>query len=132
MMIGLLEEIHRGKRISDEARAAMLEHLKHCDDRDKFTRLLPAGTVVAHKTGAVERVRTDAGLMYLPDGSVALCVLTSENEDTSWRTDNEGNLPCARIARAVYDHFRRVQDGTTDQSSADRAAKRVPGQETER
>jgi hypothetical protein len=84
----------------------MLEHLKKCEDRDKFPRFLPAGTVVAHKTGSVSDARTDAGILYLPSGPVAVCVLTAENEDRTWRADNAGNLLCARVAAAVAEHFR--------------------------
>src|SRR5262249_21963499 len=63
------------------------------------------GTVLAHKTGAVDRTRTDAGILYTARGPVALCVLTTENEDTTWRRDNAGNLLCARVARSVFDDF---------------------------
>jgi beta-lactamase class A len=104
-MVGLLQELHAGSRIRDEDRAAMLDHLKHCDDADKFKRFLPPGTVIAHKTGAVDRTRTDAGIITTRRGPVALCVLTTDNEDTTWRVDNAGNLLCARIARVVFDHF---------------------------
>jgi beta-lactamase class A len=104
-MIGLVEAIHHGDRIAEADRATMIEHLKRCDDRDKFPRLLPRGTVVAHKTGSVDRSRTDAGIIYTKSGPVAVCVLTDENEDARWAADNAGNLLCARVARAAYDYF---------------------------
>ncbi len=106
-MIGLLEEVHSGKRFGEKDRAAMIGHLKQCQDRDKFSRFLPPGTVVAHKTGSVDRTRTDAGILFTPRGPVALCVLTTDNEDTTWRTDNAGNLLCANIARVVFDYFNK-------------------------
>jgi beta-lactamase class A len=108
-MIGILGELHEGSRIRSEDRVAMLGHLKRCEDPDKFTRFLPARTVVAHKTGAVDRSRTDAGILYTPRGPVALCVMTSANEDTTWRADNAGNLLCARVARSVFDHFSALE-----------------------
>jgi beta-lactamase class A len=104
-MVRLLEQLHQGKLVSAEASRAMLDHLKHCDDKDKMTRLLPGNIKVAHKTGSVSDARTDAGILYLPTGPVAVCVLTAENQDKTWRVDNAGNLFCARVARAVYDHF---------------------------
>ncbi len=104
-MIGLLEKLHHGKLVNPEASKAMLDHLRHCDDKDKFTRLLPAKVVVAHKTGSVSNARTDAGILYLPAGPVAVCVLTNENQDTRWRPDNAGNVFCAKVAKAVHDHF---------------------------
>jgi beta-lactamase class A len=104
-MIELLEKMHQGKLVSAGASKEMLDHLKKCDDKDKFPRFLPPRTVVAHKTGSVNQVRTDAGILYTPDGPVAVCVLTAENEDRSWRPDNAGNLLCARVAKEVFEHF---------------------------
>jgi beta-lactamase class A len=104
-MIGLLEKLHQGKLVNAEASKEMLEHLKKCDDKDKFPALLPEGTMVAHKTGSVNEVRTDAGIIYTPGGPVAVCVLTNENEDQRWKPDNAGNVLCAKVAKEVYDYF---------------------------
>jgi beta-lactamase class A len=104
-MVGLLEKLHEGKLVSPEACKAMLEQLKKCDDKDKFPHLLPPKTVVAHKTGSLEEVRTDAGIIDTPGGPVAVCVLTMDNEDHRWEPDNAGNVFCAKVAKEVYDHF---------------------------
>lgn len=104
-MIGLLEQLHAEKLVSPEASKAMLEHLKKCDDKEKFSRLLPAGTVVAHKTGSVNDARTDAGIIFSPSGPIAVCVLTAKNEDKSWTAENAGNRLCATVAREVFSHF---------------------------
>jgi beta-lactamase class A len=104
-MLRLLELLHQRKLVSPEASDTMREHLLACDDRKKFPRLLPEGTKVAHKTGSVDGVRTDAGIVETPSGPIALCVLTSENKDTRWADDNAGDLLCSRIALAVYGHF---------------------------
>ena len=111
-MIGLLEQLHSEKLVSPEASKAMLEHLKKCDDQDKFSRFLPAGTVIAHKTGSVNESRTDAGIIYSVSGPIALCVLTSKNEDKSWTPDNAGNRLCATVAREVFAHFQPVKTTT--------------------
>jgi len=104
-MIEVLEKLQTGDLAKPAARQIMLGHLKRCDDREKFPRLLPAGTVVAHKTGSVSDARTDAGILYLESGPVALCVLTAQNDDKSWRADNAGNLLCAKVAKEVVEHF---------------------------
>lgn len=104
-MIRLLELLHAEKLVSPEASKAMLEHLKQCDDKDKFPRLLPAGTVIAHKTGSVNDARTDAGIIFSASGPIVLCVLTAKNEDKSWTADNAGNRLCATVAREVFSHF---------------------------
>ncbi len=103
--VRLLEKVHRGEVVSPAACKEMIEHLKNCQDKDCFPRFLPAGTAVAHKTGAVTGVRTDAGILYLKSGPVAVCVLTSGNVDKRWAPDNAGNVLLARVAQEVYRHF---------------------------
>jgi beta-lactamase class A len=106
-MLGLLEKLHKGELVSADASKEMLAQLKKCDDKDKFTKLLPPGTVVAHKTGSVSDARTDAGIIHTKSGPVAVVVLTAKNKDTGWTPENTGNVLCARVARAVYDYFER-------------------------
>lgn len=104
-MVRLCEALHRKELVSPEASAAMLDHMRACDDKDKFPRFLPPGTKVAFKTGSVDAAKTAAGIIDTPGGPVALCVMTDENEDKRWVADNAGNRLCADAARAIYDHF---------------------------
>ena len=104
-MIRLLEMIHVGKAASPSACEEMLAHLRACEDRTSLPRFLPHGTKIAFKTGAVTAARTAAGIVESPRGPIAVCVLTSENKDQRWSDENAGKVLCARIAKAVYDHF---------------------------
>jgi len=105
-MVKLFEKLHNKELVSKEFSEEMKQHLLACDDQNKIARSLPEGTKFAHKTGAVSAVRTDAGIIYGPeDTSIAICVLTSKNEDQSWNDRNEAERLCARIGRATYDHF---------------------------
>jgi len=104
-MLRLLELLHQRQLVSPEASDSMKEHLLACDDKKKFPRFLPEGTKLAHKTGSVDAVRTDAGIIYSPAGPIALCVMTNQNKDTRWTDENAGDLLCANIAKAVYEHF---------------------------
>jgi beta-lactamase class A len=104
-MIEILSKLHAGQLVSPAACKEMLALLRQCEDNAKFPRFLPESIKVAHKTGSLSNARTDAGILYLPSGPVAVCVLTAENEDHRWVLDNAGNLFCARVAREVYDYF---------------------------
>jgi beta-lactamase class A len=104
-IVQLLELIEAGKVVSADACKEMLATLKACDDKEKMTRFLSPGTVVAHKTGSVNASKTDAGIIYLKSGPVALCVLTDGNEDQRWVIDNTAQVLIAKIAKEVHDHF---------------------------
>lgn len=117
-MARLCEALHRGELVSARASEAMVEHMKRCEDPDKFPRFLPAGTAVAFKTGSVDASRTAAGILYTPAGPVALCVLTAENEDRRWVPDNAGDRLCAEVARVVYDHFNPPKPPADEEAAA--------------
>jgi beta-lactamase class A len=107
-MARLMEELQGGDRFRPALKQAQIGHLRQNEDADKFARLLPPGTAVAHKDGAVNDSRTDAGVIQTPTGPVVVVVLTTQNEDRRWTSDNAGNLLCARVALAVYEHFRNA------------------------
>ncbi|HEY7309793.1 MAG TPA: serine hydrolase [Gemmataceae bacterium] len=104
-MVGLLEQLQVRERCRPFCKQAILNHLAKNTDKDKFKRFLPAEVVVMHKDGSTRDTRTDAGLIHTPAGIVAVCVLTTDNKDRRWQSDNAGNLLCARVAKEVYDHF---------------------------
>jgi len=104
-MVQLYEWLYAGTLVSSDASREMFEHLRHCQDNSKLARHLPAGIKVAHKGGSVANVRCDAGLIETPAGMIAICVMTRDNEDRSWRPDNAANRLCSDVARLVYDYF---------------------------
>jgi D-alanyl-D-alanine carboxypeptidase (penicillin-binding protein 5/6)/beta-lactamase class A len=104
-MLALLEDLETCKHCRPVVKQIIIGHLRRCDDKDKFSRFLPDDVDLAHKPGSVSKARTDAGIMYLPSGAIALCVLTDENQDTRWKPDNAGNVLCAMVAKEVYEHF---------------------------
>lgn len=111
--VSLLARIHRRELVDATACDAMLADLSACDDKLKVRRGLPPGTKWAHKTGSVNAVRTDAGLLETPSGTIALCILTSDNKDTSWGDENAAELLCSNIGKAVFAAFSRKSDGTS-------------------
>jgi serine-type D-Ala-D-Ala carboxypeptidase (penicillin-binding protein 5/6) len=115
-MVKLLELLSQKKLVSEQASEKMLEHLYACDDEKKFPRFLP-NVKIAHKTGSVEVVRTDAGLIDGPNGPIAVCVLTNKNEDRSWDGRNDAEILCGRIAQIAYQHFSGDDEAPVAQDS---------------
>jgi D-alanyl-D-alanine carboxypeptidase (penicillin-binding protein 5/6) len=115
-MVKLLQQLSEKKLVGRKASAKMLEHLYACEDKQKFPRLLP-NVKIAHKTGSINEVRTDAGLLDAPNGPIAICVLTNENEDKSWGGRNDAEILCGRIAQVAYRHFNGDEEPTTTADS---------------
>jgi beta-lactamase class A len=119
-LVTLLEKLNAGTIVSPQVCKEMIALLETCEDKEKFPRFLPESVKVAHKTGSVDDARTDAGILFLPSGPVALCVLTAENEDHSWLIDNAGNLFCARVAKTVHDYFAAKHPSVADKPETKR------------
>ena len=117
-MVELLAQLHAGELVSQDASKAMLAHLAACEDKVKFPALLPKSTKIAHKTGSVDKIRTAAGIIETASGPVALCVLTENNQDTSWGDDNAGDRLCAEVAKATFDYFAKTGSNSESKETA--------------
>jgi serine-type D-Ala-D-Ala carboxypeptidase (penicillin-binding protein 5/6) len=103
-MVRLLELLDQGKLAGEQETQAMRRHLAACEDK-RLSRHLPPEVKVLQKTGSVTAIRTVAGVIELPSGNVAVCVLTQENKDRRWAADNAGEVLAANIGRILLEHF---------------------------
>ena len=60
----LMHKLGRGEVVSKRASAGMIEILKRQRLNDAIPAGLPAGTIVAHKTGTITRIHHDAAVVY--------------------------------------------------------------------
>jgi beta-lactamase class A len=100
-MTRLLAMIRREEVVSPEASRTMLSLLEDQFYGSGLPRYLPPGSV-AHKTGDLDASRHDCGVVITDDAEYAICVMTKENQDTSWAIDNEAHVLIAEIARTVH------------------------------
>ncbi|HYR06642.1 MAG TPA: serine hydrolase [Longimicrobium sp.] len=103
--VRLFALLHEGRAVSPRMDSLAISMLRGNEDWNKLVRWLPDGASAAHKSGDVDQSRNDCGILYGPDAPVALCVMTRENRDTSYATDNPANLLIARIGAEVYRFF---------------------------
>ena len=104
-MVELFTMLHEGRAVSPALDSLALRMLLANQDANMMVRWLPGSTRVAHKSGSVDDARNDCGIMYSPAAPIALCVMTRENEVTSYAVDSAPHLLIARIAREVFRHY---------------------------
>ena len=73
--MSFLKRLYEGKSASDQE---MLTIMKGQQTRTKIPSQLPAGTVVANKTGELDDVESDIGIVYKPNAPFAMVVLTHD------------------------------------------------------
>jgi len=76
----LYMDLYHGRVVNHASSAAIMDMLRRQQVRDAIPQGVPAGVVVAHKTGTLEGYLHDAGIVYAPGGDLVLVVMT-ENED---------------------------------------------------
>lgn len=93
------EKLYKGKLIDKEYSKKMLDLLAKQQFNDRIPKLLPEGTKVAHKTGELDQVKHDAGIVYSPKKDYVVVIMS--------KTDNpdEAAGKMAEISKAVYDYF---------------------------
>jgi len=108
-MIGCSRQSTAHQLVSAPACDEMLKHLSGLRRQGQAPRFLPPETKVAFKTGSLDETKTAAGIIEWPKGPVAVCVLTSDNEDKRWVTDNAGNgcVPKSPARSSTISRMRR-------------------------
>ncbi len=103
--VELFALLHEGRAVSPALDSLAIRILLANQDGTMLTRWLPPGTQVAHKSGTVDRARNDCGIMYTPAAPIAICVMTRDNEETTYAVDNPAYLMVARVARETFRHY---------------------------
>ena len=58
---------------------------------------------IANKTGSLDDVRNDVGIVYTKDGPIIISAFTYDNKDQSWTPENEAELLIARMAKVIVE-----------------------------
>lgn len=81
---------------------AAIDMLKNQSDQAAIPRYL-RGIQVANKTGALDDVRNDVGIVYAKNGPIVISAFTYDNKDHSWSPDNSAQLLIGRLAEMIVD-----------------------------
>ncbi|MBI1762249.1 MAG: serine hydrolase [Acidobacteria bacterium] len=101
-MVALLERLERGEIISPAASQEMIAILKRQQVHDGVGRHLK-GVTIANKTGALDALRADVGILYAPRGRIAYAITTDYMPEADWSPDNPGLLLLSRLSELLLD-----------------------------
>jgi beta-lactamase class A len=93
------EKLYKGQLTDKTYTDKMLGLLKKQQLNQKLPKYLPDETVMAHKTGELDNVSHDAGIVYTPNGDYAIVILS----DSKYPIGAEERI--AKISKAVYNYF---------------------------
>jgi beta-lactamase class A len=101
-MLLLLEQIYQGKVLNKEMTEDLLRVLS-THKESWLSRDLPEGLRVADKTGSLEGVRNNCGIIFVPNRPYLLCVMT-----TYLSKERDGEEIITHISSAAYRVFDRM------------------------
>ena len=106
----MLELLYTGKWVNREADDQALSIMKLCQTNSRIPKFLPPGTSVAHKTGSIDRVANDAGIVYTANGDYILALFYNGNtaSEEEYLTNSNyliGEELLASISRDIYNAF---------------------------
>ena len=86
------------------------ETLKKCATNSRIPAQLPNGVPVAHKTGSLDRLANDAGIVFTAKGDYVLVMLYNGNlaDEKEYRNDERhrfANDLMSLLSRVVYDAY---------------------------
>jgi beta-lactamase class A len=96
-LLVLFERLAKGQAVDAASDAEMIAVLKRQQFNDSIPAGLPPGTVVAHKTGDITKIRHDAGIVYAGRPYVVV-ILVRGIED-----QKKAAGVIARLSKAIYE-----------------------------
>jgi beta-lactamase class A len=109
-MVKILSRLQEGALIDPAADRKILDIMLKCQTNGRIPAKLPHGVTVAHKTGSIDHLTNDCGIVYTEKGDYILClfyngnVATQEEYDTNFKGRMSDGL-LAKISRDVYDAY---------------------------
>lgn len=110
-LVVMLRALYDGRWVNEQSSRELLEIMEGCQNAVRLTKYLPSGTRVAHKTGSLDHVANDVGIIWTPKGAYALAVLyngnaASKEEYHGFNADRTlGERLIAEVSKAVYELY---------------------------
>jgi beta-lactamase class A len=101
-MVALLEKIEKGEVVSAEASKEMIAVLKRQQDQSGIRRKLH-GMPIANKTGSLDALRSDVGIVYSPKGRTAIAITCDNMPRIDYGPDNPGAILISDLAQILVD-----------------------------
>ena len=100
-MVRILEMLDRGQIVSPAASKDILDIMKMQQVRDGIARHAPDDLVIASKSGSLDALRSDLGIVYATGGPIAMAITVDDMPVTDYSPDNVGDTLIWQIATVI-------------------------------
>ena len=104
-MAELLVRIREGNVVSPRASERIYRNLVRIYWDSEALSQLPPYVQAASKQGAVDQSRSEVVLVNAPHGDYVFCVITKNQQDTTWTSHNEGYVLLRKVSHVLWNYF---------------------------
>ena len=101
-MVTMLEKLNKGQIVSPDASKEMLAVMQRCQDATGMRRKLHNVTI-ANKTGSLDALRSDVGIVYSKGGPIAMAITVDGIPAVDYGPDNPGSILISDLAVLLVD-----------------------------
>ena len=101
--VRLIEMMDNGQLVSKEASAEMINILKRQQYKDGIGRGVPDTIPVASKSGALDRLRADVGIIYTRRGRIAMAIILDDMKVVEYDEENPGLAMLWKLSQVLQD-----------------------------
>jgi beta-lactamase class A len=101
-MVAILEKLENGEIVSAEASKEIIAIMKRCQDNTGIRRRIGELTV-ANKSGSLDALRSDVGIVYAKGGRIAMAITIEGIPKSDYTPDNPGSILLADLAKLLVD-----------------------------
>ena len=91
-MLLLLEKLYRGELVDKQSSEEMLAIMKRQRDHNGIGRDMKDEVTIASKSGALDHLRSDVGIVYSKRGPIAMAITVEGIPEIDYGPDNAGDL----------------------------------------
>jgi beta-lactamase class A len=106
-MARLIELMERGELVSKEASAEMIAILKRQQFKDGIGRGEPDTIPVASKSGSLDRLRSDVGIVYTRRGRIAMAITVDDMRVVAYDQENPGLAMIWKLSQILQEGLGR-------------------------
>ncbi|MDO5445853.1 MAG: serine hydrolase [Eubacteriales bacterium] len=109
-MTVMLRTLFEGRWVDKETSDAVLAVMRTCQNSSRITKYLPYSAKTAHKTGSLDRVMTDAGVIVTSKGAYTFTFFyngntaSAEEYDAAYKNFRSEEL-CALLSKSIFDVY---------------------------
>ncbi|WP_168190132.1 serine hydrolase [Caloramator sp. E03] len=101
-----MELLYKGRIVDEKSSKTMIDIMKHQLDSSMMRYFIPEEIEVANKTGELDGIDNDTGIVYLNKGDYIFTMMTRDA-----KSNNEARFAIAQVSKIVYEYFCKYMEG---------------------